>query len=108
MGRLRSVMLPLAFVLLAAQAAVLRAEEPPGSLRLDLKAPRKPPVVHLLPAPGVVQEDAEAAAREIEAHRRNDEMMRGTARTPGRRPDLHYDITNGIQSGRVNDALRGR
>ncbi len=108
MGRLRSLMLLPAFVLLSAQAVVLRAEEPPGSLRFDLKAPHKPPVVHFVPAPSVVQEDAEAATREIEAHRRNDELMRETAPSPGRRPDLHHDVVNGIQSMQIDHALRRR
>ncbi|HEX5815031.1 MAG TPA: hypothetical protein VF010_06860, partial [Methylomirabilota bacterium] len=60
------------------------------------------------PPAETVERDANAAAEEIEQQRRREETLRGVTRPVPRRPDLDYDVKSGIQSQRLNDALRRR
>jgi hypothetical protein len=65
-------------------------------------------VVQPRPPDAVVEQDAAAAAAEIEQRRRAEQTARDASRARPRRPDLDYDVKSGIQSQRLNDALRRR
>ena len=51
---------------------------------------------------------ATAAAERVEQQRRQQETLRKLTRPAPERPDLDYDVKSGIQSQRLNDALRRR
>lgn len=90
-----------------AQGGPVWAQEP--SVRLDLTLSRKkPPVVTPAPDPEVARKDAEQAVAELEARKRDEEVLRAAVPSPSRRPDLSYDVWSGIQSRNVRDALRRR
>ena len=59
------------------------------------------------PSPDQVRSDADNAVSEYAGKRSPDRVVRETAPTrPSARPDLDYDVRTGIQSQRLNDALR--
>ena len=66
----------------------------------------------LLPPPPLDEKklelDVDQAIAEIMARKRDEELIRELVRTPGRRPDLSYDVIGGIQSRNIEKALRGR
>lgn len=53
-----------------------------------------------------VEEDTAQAIREIEDRKRTDAAIRESQRGPSRRPDLERDVTEGVQSRGLGDALR--
>jgi hypothetical protein len=58
--------------------------------------------------PAVVEHDAQSTAEQLEQRHRAEEAARKATRPAPRRPDLDYDVKSGIQSERLNDALRHR
>ncbi len=87
-------------------AAWAQQERP--SLQLDLAVSQPVPPFVPSPAPEVVQRDTDEAIARITARQKEDELVRDTVRRPDPRPDLRYDIVNGIQSRNIQDALRRR
>ena len=62
------------------------------------------PAVQPVP-PKKVEEDTAQAVREID-RQRTDQMLRDAQPSPPRRPDLDRDVTGGVQTRGLNDALR--
>lgn len=91
-----------AVVVLGAGAPGL-AQDRPGSL--DLEYTHRAPPVRPEPA-RKVEQDANQALQEIETRRRTDTLIRESQGGPPRRPDLDRDLTQGIQSRGLRDALR--
>jgi hypothetical protein len=83
-------------------------EEPSALLRLELTLSRAPIIAHPLPDITMARRDAEEAVARIRAREREEEMVLSTIPGPPRRPDLSYDVVNGIQARRLNDALSRR
>lgn len=79
------------------------SESPRGGIRLEIKQSEIPvakgrlPIVRPVPALGVATEDAARLVADLEAARRQKEIAREVTGRSARRPDLDYDITNGIQ-----------
>ncbi len=78
--------------------------------RPDLRMERSPAPVPLAPrdARKSMEKDVEQARKELKAQQRTDAIARDTGRTVPSRPDLAPDVTGGIQSRAVRDALRSR
>lgn len=72
-------------------------------LQIDRRQRRT--IVRPTPPAETVERDVEAAT-EVEQRRRQDDTVRELQRSLPRRPDLDYDVKSGIQSQRLNDALR--
>lgn len=94
--------LPLALLVLLGSAGAVPAQSKAGSLDLDYK-PRAPAVQPV--PPKKVEEDTAQAVREID-RQRTDQMLRDAQPSPPRRPDLDRDVTGGVQTRGLNDALR--
>ena len=73
--------------------------------QLSLKTTLAPPPV---PDGQKLELDVDQAIAEIRARERDEDLIRELVRTPRRRPDLDYDVVNGIQSLNVEKALRRR
>ncbi len=108
MKRMALMTLLATFAVFPAWAPSVRAEEPSQPVRIDLKLSSRPPVVHPAPDPEIAKKDAEQAVAEIEERERGQRLIRENILNPPRRPDLTYDVFSGIQSRRLNDALRRR
>jgi hypothetical protein len=78
--------------------------------RPDLRLERSPAPVPLAPpdARKSMEKDVEQARKELKAQQRTDAITRDTLRAVPSRPDLGPDVTGGIQSRAVRDALRPR
>jgi hypothetical protein len=63
-------------------------------------------IVRPTPPAEMIERDVQAAAAEAQQRERQQEIVRDLRRPLPRRPDLDYDVNNGIQSQRLNDALR--
>lgn len=79
-----------------------------GPTETQLQMERRQRRVIVRPSPPVetVERDVQAAAADAEQRQRQDETVRELQRPLPRRPDLDYDVKSGIQSQRLNDALR--
>lgn len=80
--------------------------EPPITPQDGPRLSSKARIAPAVPDPKVAERDADEAAVAIEARERDDELIRKEVRGPERRPDLDYDVVNGIQSINVENALR--
>jgi hypothetical protein len=61
------------------------------------------------PTPEQIRQDADTAVSEYAATRETGKVVRETSPVrPSARPDLDDDVRSGIQSQRLNDALKGR
>ncbi len=74
------------------------------SAPLDLEYKQRPPALRTVP-PRKIEEDTTQAANEIE-RQRTDRLLRDNQPSPMRRPDLDRDVTQGIQTRGLSDALR--
>jgi hypothetical protein len=63
-------------------------------------------IVRPTPPAETIERDVQAAAADAQQRERQQEIVRDLRRPLPRRPDLDYDVNNGIQSQRLNDALR--
>jgi hypothetical protein len=63
-------------------------------------------IVRPTPPAETIERDVQEAASEALQRERQQEIVRDLRRPLPRRPDLDYDVKNGIQSQRLNDALR--
>ena len=86
--------------------AVMGQAASPTETRLQMQRQQRLAFVRPAPPPEVVERDVQEAAAEAEQRRRHDETIRELRRPLPRRPDLDYDVKSGIQSQRLNDALR--
>ena len=89
-------------------AAAAQAPAPsPNDLQLQKKGKRA--VALPKPSPEQVRSDADRAVDEYAGARNTGPVVNQTSPVrPPARPDLGYDVTNGIQGQRLNDALRNR
>jgi hypothetical protein len=96
----------LAAALPVAAAAQSTAPDP-TDLQLEMK--RKRAVVLPKQSPEQVRSDADRAVDELAGRRSPGPVVNQTSPVrPPARPDLDRDVRGGIQSQRVNDALRNR
>ena len=93
--------LALALLIVVVSAGAVPAQSKSGSIDLEYK-PRTP-ALRPVP-PKKLEEDTAQAVREID-RRRTDEMLRKAQPTPPRRPDVDPDVTGGIQTRGLNNAL---
>ncbi len=92
--------------LVALWPPVARAEDQRPDLRLE----RSPALVPFVP-PDVrksIEKDVEQARKELKAQERADTIARDNVKAVPSRPDLGPDVTGGIQSRALRDALRSR
>jgi hypothetical protein len=96
-----------ALIALVASPVAAVAQQPPPS-GMELRQPRPPTVVHPPVTQGMEQaaQDAEQAKSEIEAKTQRYQILREGATAPSSRPDLGYDVRSGIQSQRINNAIK--
>jgi len=87
--------------------ASLMAQAPgPAETELQMRRQQRRAIVRPTPPSDIVERDVQAASADVEHRRAQDEAVRELRRPSPRRPDLDYDVTSGIQSQRLNDALR--
>jgi hypothetical protein len=101
-------LLVAALALLVPVPVLAQAASPGSETRLEMERRQRRPVVRPIPPAETAERDANAAAEEIEQQRHREETLSGVTRPVPRRPDLDYDVKSGIQSQRLNDALRRR
>jgi hypothetical protein len=95
-----TICLPLAA---AAQAPA------PSTGDLELQTKQRRSIVLPKPTPEQIRREADTAVSEYSATRSPGKTVRETSPVrPPSRPDLDYDVKSGIQSQRLNDALRNR
>ena len=113
MRRLIALAALATLLLPAAVAGQDRPTRPPAPLPLELKESEVPrpakgprPIVRpRLMAPQAAHE-ADLAVAELEAARRQEELLRQQAPPVVRRPDLDHDVVQGIQQRALQKALR--
>ena len=101
----------LALVVLTTALPLAAAAQAPAPAPNDLQLERKGKRAVVLPkqSPEQMRSDADRAVDEIVGARNMGALMDQTSPVrPPARPDLGYDVSNGIQSQRLNDALRNR
>ena len=107
MKRVRAISTMAALIALVALCPpVARAEDQRPDLRLE----RSPAPVPLVP-PDVrksTEKDVEQARKELKTQERTDAIVRDNVKAVPSRPDLGPDVTGGIQSRALRDALRSR
>jgi|RhiMetStandDraft_4_1073278.scaffolds.fasta_scaffold634673_1 hypothetical protein len=74
------------------------------SAPLDLEYKQRAPALRTVP-PRKIEEDTTQAVNEID-RQRTDRLLRDNQPSPIRRPDLDRDVTQGIQTRGLSDALR--
>lgn len=93
---------PLALLIVLVSAGAAPAQSKSGSIDLEYK-PRTP-ALRPVP-PKKLEEDTAQAVRELD-RRRTDEMLQKAQPGPARRPNVDPDLSGGIQTRGLNDALR--
>jgi hypothetical protein len=90
-------------------AAAQQASPSPAPTDLSISRMQRRPVVLPKPAPDAIRADAEQAVREYEARANMPGLVQQTSPVrPSLRPDLDDDVTGGIQTRRLKEALPGR
>ena len=92
-------------VALIVPSAVIAQPASPAETQLQMERRQRRSVVRPRPTDETLATDADTAAVEAERRQRERETIR-ELRQPSRRPDLDADVKGGIQSQRLNDALR--
>jgi hypothetical protein len=81
----------------------------PSPRDLEIQTKQRRSVVLPKPTQDQIRQDADTAVSEYAATRDTGKVVRETSPVrPSARPDLDYDVRTGIQSQRLNDAVRGR
>jgi hypothetical protein len=104
----RRAWLLVALMLLVPAPVMAQAASPGAETQLKMERRDRRGVVRPSTPIDVIEKDADTATTEVEQRRREQETVRGVTRPAPRRPDLDYDVKSGIQSRRLNDALRRR
>jgi hypothetical protein len=92
----------LAVLILLVSAGSVPAQNRSGSIELEYK-PRTP-LIRPVP-PKQLEADTAQAMQEID-RQRNDQELRKAQPTPLRKPNVDPDVTGGIQTCGLSDALR--
>ena len=100
-----ALLIALAAVLLVPEAVRAQAENP-SDTQLQMERQQRRLSVRPTPPAATIERDVHDAMAEGERRERQQEIVRDLRRPVSRRPDLDYDIKSGIQSQRLNDALR--
>lgn len=88
-------------------AAAAQSSAPSTDLQIQTKQRRA--VVLPKPTQEQIRQDADTAVSEFAATRNPSQIVRETSpMRPPSRPDLNSDVTGGIQTRQLNDALRNR
>ncbi|MGH7393381.1 MAG: hypothetical protein ACREM3_28590 [Candidatus Rokuibacteriota bacterium] len=104
LGRMKPVRRRITVAILAAASVALLAGAVPAQPTLapgtDLEQQRRQRrfVVQPKPDPVAVAQDVDRATEALAARRRFDDVVRESRSPIGRRPNLDYDVTSGIQS----------
>jgi hypothetical protein len=106
MNRVLALSTMAVLIALSLWAPAAQAEDQRPDLRLE----RSPAPVPLAPrdARKSMEKDVEQARKELKAKQGTDAIARDNLRSVPARPDLGPDVTGGIQSRAVRDALRSR
>ena len=100
-------LLLLVLLLLVPASVLAQAASPKPDGKVEMSTQQRRIVVRPGTPADTVEHDAEAAAAEVQ-EQRSHARARALTRPAPRRPDLDYDVKSGIQSQRLNDALRAR
>ena len=97
-------------MLIAALPVAAAAQSPtPSTGDLQIQSKQRRSIVLPKPTQEQIRQDADTAVSEYAATRNTGKVVRETSPTrPAARPDLDYDVRSGIQSQRLNDALKSR
>ena len=98
-------LIALAAVLLVPNAVRAQAADP-SDTQLEMERQQRRLFVRPTPPAETIERDVQNAMADGERRERQQEIARDLRRPVSRRPDLDYDIKSGIQSQRLNDALR--
>jgi hypothetical protein len=104
MRRLALTTLVTAAVILP--ASLMAQPTSPTETELQMRRQQRRAIVRPTPSSDIVEHDVQAATADAAQRRAQDEAVRELRRPSPRRPDLDYDVKSGIQSQRLNDALR--
>ncbi len=99
--------LPLGVLVILVGVALVTAAVAPAqnkSAPLDLEYKQRAPALRTVPA-RKIEEDTTQAVNEID-RQRTDRILRDNQPSPMRRPDLDRDVTQGVQTRGLSDALR--
>ena len=107
---MRSTLILGVAMLTAALPIVAAAQsQSPATGDLELQRKTKRSVVLPKPTPEQARAEADRAVSDYAATRPTGRIVKETSPVrPSPRPDLDYDVKNGIQSRGVTDALRGK
>ena len=95
------------FVLALLAPAGVRAQAPsPTDTQFQMERQQRRLIVRPGAPADVVERDVDAASAEVQKRERQEQVARDLRRSLPRRPDLDYDVKSGIQSQRLNGALR--
>lgn len=106
--RRHRALLAAALVLLAPAPVLAQAASPGADAQLQMERRQRRVIVRPSTPADVIEHDVQTATEEIEQRQRQQETVGALTRPVPRRPDLDYDVKSGIQSQRLNDALRRR
>jgi hypothetical protein len=101
------IALVVTLVALTPVPGLAQGASPNTDTQLEMKTRQRRPVVRPATPPEIVEQDAEAVEAQLE-RQRDGANARALTRPAPRRPDLDYDVKSGIQSQRLNGALRAR
>lgn len=105
---LRRALVVATLVVLVPAPVMAQAASPSADAQLQMERRQRRVIVRPGTPTDVIEHDVETAREEIEQRRRQQETVGALTRPVPRRPDLDYDVKSGIQSQRLNDALRRR
>jgi hypothetical protein len=101
--------LGIALLLAGLPLAAAAQSSSPSTSDLEMQTKQRRSIVLPKPTPEQIRQDADVAVSEYAATRDPSTVVRDTSPVrPSARPDLDYDVRSGIQSQRLNDALKGR
>ena len=87
-------------------ASLMAQPASPTETDLQMRRQQQRAIVRPTPPSDIVERDVQAATADGAQRRAQDEVVRELRRPFTRRPDLDYDVKSGIQSRRLNGALR--
>ena len=101
--------LGIAILVVGLPLAAFAQSPSPTARDLEMQTKQRRSVVLPKPTQEQIRQDADTAVSEYAATREPGKVVRETSPVrPSARPDLDSDVRSGIQSQRLNDAVRGR